>query len=147
MNPKMVTVHCTASPNGRIVTINDIDRWHKERGFSKCGYHRVIYVDGSIARGRDYTETGAHVHGHNSGNIGIALVGNDLFKRAQFESLRWLFKEIENLYRIDLSRWSAHNEFDSAKLHGKTCPNISGADLRKIVSGDNEVMSRYLLAQ
>lgn len=57
------------------MTTAQIDRWHKERGFKKIGYHYVIYLDGSIHEGRKEEEIGAHTVGHNANSIGICYVG------------------------------------------------------------------------
>ena len=70
-----IIVHCTATRTNQSVTMADINRWHKERGFAKVGYHYVIDVDGSIMIGRDESETGAHCVGHNANSIGIAYIG------------------------------------------------------------------------
>jgi len=55
-----IILHCSATPEGRHVTVRDIDRWHRDRGFSEIGYHHVIYLDGSIHRGRPEEKAGAH---------------------------------------------------------------------------------------
>jgi hypothetical protein len=55
--------------------IAEITRWHKKRGFRAIGYHRVIDRDGSIGKGRDYSEQGAHAKGHNQGTIAVCLIG------------------------------------------------------------------------
>ena len=34
-----IVIHCSASPNGREDTAEDIHRWHKERGFDGVRYH------------------------------------------------------------------------------------------------------------
>ena len=39
-----IIIHCTATPEGRPVTIADVDKWHKERGFVGIGYHYLIGV-------------------------------------------------------------------------------------------------------
>ncbi len=70
-----IVLHCSATKEGQRVTVTDIDRWHRERGFKKIGYHYVIYADGSIHAGRDIEEVGAHVGGHNATTIGICYVG------------------------------------------------------------------------
>lgn len=70
-----LVVHCSATKPRIRVTVDDIDRWHKERGFRKIGYHYVIYPDGTIHNGRDITEAGAHVAGNNSNSIGICYIG------------------------------------------------------------------------
>lgn len=72
---KEIIVHCTATPEGRDVTIGDITRWHKERGFSTIGYHYVIYRDGTVHEGRDVNLIGAHCTNHNSYSIGVCYVG------------------------------------------------------------------------
>ena len=41
----------------------------------KIGYHYVVYPDGSIHVGRDISEVGAHVKGHNATSIGICYIG------------------------------------------------------------------------
>ena len=46
--------HCTATPEGRIVTSDDIFRWHTSpvnmggRGWKQVGYSDMIYIDGSL---------------------------------------------------------------------------------------------------
>ena len=77
-----IIVHCSATPNDREVTVEDIDRWHKERGWYGCGYHIVIYRNGSIHMGRPLSKIGAHCKGRNTGSIGVCLIGNDEFTSA-----------------------------------------------------------------
>ena len=48
-----ILVHCAATPEGKDFTVEDIDKWHKARGFKKIGYHFVIYNDGSVHEGRN----------------------------------------------------------------------------------------------
>ena len=47
-----IILHCSATPEGRNVTVEDIRAWHIERGFRTIGYHYVIYLDGSVHAGR-----------------------------------------------------------------------------------------------
>jgi len=70
-----IIVHCSATPEGRHVTVKDIDRWHRDRGFSEIGYHHVIYLDGSIHPGRPEEKAGAHTVGHNTTSIGVCYIG------------------------------------------------------------------------
>ena len=70
-----VIVHCTATPEGRHTTVEDVRRWHKERGWSDIGYHYLIYLDGTVHEGRPVERSGAHCKGHNKTSIGIAYVG------------------------------------------------------------------------
>ncbi|PLW77899.1 N-acetylmuramoyl-L-alanine amidase [Cohaesibacter celericrescens] len=74
--------HCTATPEGREVSVAEIDSWHKQRGWNGIGYHKVIHLDGSVSSGRPLWKMGAHVRGHNRGTIGYVYVGGlDSHKR------------------------------------------------------------------
>ena len=74
-----IIVHCTASPEGQEMTVKQIDSIHRnERHWANgIGYHKVIYLDGSIHDGRPIEMMGAHCveDGHNRFSIGIVYVG------------------------------------------------------------------------
>ena len=70
-----IIIHCTATPEGREVTVKDVRAWHAQRGFTDIGYHYLIMLDGTIAKGRPIELSGAHTLGHNYDSIGIAYVG------------------------------------------------------------------------
>lgn len=72
---KYIVLHCSATKEGQKVTVEQIDKWHRARGFRKIGYHFLILLDGEIRKGREITETGAHVAGSNANSIGICYVG------------------------------------------------------------------------
>lgn len=74
-NINLIIVHCSATPEGRNVSVADIDRWHRERGFVGIGYHYVVYIDGSVHEGRPLNKVGAHCKGHNVHSIGICYIG------------------------------------------------------------------------
>jgi N-acetylmuramoyl-L-alanine amidase len=102
-----IVIHSTATPEGRVVTVDEINSWHKERGFSEIGYHYVIYINGEVHKGRDIEKPGAHARGHNSNSIGIVYVGGvskDLRKsvntmtKEQRESLIALLKQLKKDY-------------------------------------------------
>jgi len=57
------------------VSAREIDRWHRQRGFRRIGYHYVIGLDGQIEIGRPESEAGAHVAGHNATTIAVCYVG------------------------------------------------------------------------
>ncbi|MBD5366677.1 MAG: N-acetylmuramoyl-L-alanine amidase [Bacteroides sp.] len=71
----MIIVHCTATPAGRRVSVTDVDRWHRERGFDGIGYHYLIGLDGTVHEGRPIEKVGAHCLGKNSRSIGVCYVG------------------------------------------------------------------------
>ena len=70
-----IVVHCTATRLSQRVTIDDIDRWHKARGFAQCGYHWYIDREGTIKEGRPEKLAGAHVRHYNQHAIGICYEG------------------------------------------------------------------------
>ena len=69
-----ISVHCSATAEGKDFTVEDIDRWHRQRGLNGIGYHFVIYRDGSIHAGRSKRQIGAHCKGHNTISIGICYI-------------------------------------------------------------------------
>lgn len=77
-NPRgidMIIVHCSATPEGKDYTVDQIRKWHLDRGFSDIGYHYVVYRDGSIHKGRAERISGAHTSGYNSRSIGVCYIG------------------------------------------------------------------------
>lgn len=77
-----IVIHCTATREGIDFRASDIDRWHKERGFGKIGYHYLIDLNGTIEKGRPDNEVGAHANtkglsgkSYNYHSIGISYVG------------------------------------------------------------------------
>ena len=71
----LIIVHCAATPEGKDFTIDDIDRWHRQQGFSSIGYHFVVYRDGSVHTGRPIEQVGAHCRGRNATSIGVCYIG------------------------------------------------------------------------
>lgn len=70
-----IIVHSTATPAKRNVSIEEIRKWHRARGFADIGYHYVIYPDGTVMPGRAIALPGAHCKSNNAHTIGIAYVG------------------------------------------------------------------------
>lgn len=102
-----IIIHCSATPEGKDYTVEQIRQWHKQRGFSDIGYHYVIYRDGSIHSGRPIERIGAHCLKHNAHSIGICYIGGvakdgktpkDTRTDAQKESLIKLIKELKAKY-------------------------------------------------
>lgn len=121
-----IILHCSATPEGRNVTVRDIDRWHRERGFSQIGYHWVIYLDGSVHRGRPEEKPGAHVVGHNATSIGVCYIGGvdanmkakDTRTPEQREALKKMVSELQERYPG--ATVHGHNEFAA-----KACPSFN----------------------
>ena len=121
-----IIVHCTATPEGKDYTVDDITRWHKERGFKTIGYHYVVYRDGSVHEGRPLAEVGAHCKGHNAHSIGVCYVGGLTADGRKAKDTRTLEqKEALVLLLVRLK-----TQFPLAKIHGhrdfaaKECPSF-----------------------
>jgi N-acetylmuramoyl-L-alanine amidase len=129
-----IIIHCSATPEGRKVTVADIDRWHRQRSFRCIGYHYVIYLDGSIHEGRPLSEIGAHCLGKNVTSIGICYVGGlaadaktpkDTRTEAQKAALVKLITELRQ-------------QFPGATVHGhcefanKACPCFDVAEYKNL---------------
>ena len=120
-----IILHCSATPEGRDVSVNDIRQWHLDKGWSDIGYHYVVELDGTIKEGRPVERQGAHVRGLNKNSIGICYVGGcdedmkpkDTRTIAQKISLEYLITELMNAH-IN-STLHGHNEFSS-----KACPSF-----------------------
>lgn len=117
-----IIIHCTATEAGSKFKAQDIDRWHRKRGFDCIGYHYVILLDGTVEKGRDVDRIGAHCLGHNLKSIGVVYVGGlragvpeDTRTPAQKESLLYLVSRLRSLYPG--ARVHGHRDFAQ-----KDCP-------------------------
>lgn len=131
-----VIVHCTATPEGRDVSVDTIRGWHKDRGWDDIGYHYVVKLDGSIEAGRPETKVGSHVAGHNTGTMGVVYVGGvakdgttakDTRTPAQKAALLDLVKALIAKYPT-IKKVTGHNQYAA-----KACPSF---DVRKDALGD-----------
>lgn len=122
-NINEIILHCSATKEGQDVTIEEIDRWHRERGFRACGYHYVIYRDGTVRSGRALSQVGAHCISHNTNSIGICYIGGlapngrakDTRTPAQKDSLWSLVHALRR--QFPNATVHGHNEFAN-----KDCP-------------------------
>lgn len=71
----VIILHCSATPEKRDYTVEDLKRDHIARGFSGIGYHFYIRKNGDVITCRPIEEVGAHCEGHNTGSIGICYEG------------------------------------------------------------------------
>ncbi len=122
-----IIIHCSATPEGKDFTVDDIRRWHLARKFADIGYHYVIYRDGSVHNGRAENIAGAHCLGHNAHSIGICYIGGvakdgktpkDTRTPQQKQALRQLVQQLQFVYAH--ATVHGHNEYSS-----KACPSFN----------------------
>ena len=125
---KHIVIHCSATKEGKDFSAEDIDRWHKNRGWRGIGYNWVIRNNerATIEKGRDVDLIPAHVKGINRSSLGICYIGGldqngnpkDTRTDQQKFQLRSLLKDLKRIYPD--ARISGHNEWSS-----KACPCFS----------------------
>jgi hypothetical protein len=109
---------------------DEIRRWHKEeRGWKDIGYHYVINRNGHIMVGRPLDKVGAHVIDHNTGTVGICLVGgrggnesnkfDNHFTAEQRAAVLKLIDDLKARFPA-IMKVSGHNEYAP-----KSCPCFS----------------------
>lgn len=120
---KKIVIHHSLTKDSETVSWGAIRDFHtKENGWSEIGYHYGIELlrdQTEILIGRMLDQVGAHVRGHNTGTIGICVVGN--FDdapppQASWDKAvtlcRWLVRQ------FGISEIVGHRELDP----GKSCP-------------------------
>lgn len=139
MNPEAVeyiVVHCSATKPTMDIGVEEIDRWHRQRGFLKVGYHYVIRRDGTVEQGREELEYGAHVKGFNNVSVSICLVGGvdasldaeNNFTKKQFDSLQRLLNDMGIKYPD--AEVLGHRDLPNVK---KDCPSF---DVKKWLANE-----------
>ena len=121
---KEIIIHCTATPEGRVETVQSIRNMHKAKGWSDIGYHYLIGLNGECWEGRNVNLIGAHCEGHNSNSIGVCYVGGvdkkmqakDTRTEKQKDALVALLKDLRKLY--PKAKIYGHHDFNK----GKSCP-------------------------
>lgn len=112
-------IHCSGTDN-EAYDFTAMKKDHIEnRGWADIGYHYVIDQQGMIRAGRDLYVIGAHCRAHNKNSIGICLMGNEKFTKAQGIALLQLCIRLG--IRFPITKVTPHNEYNE----NKTCPNIS----------------------
>lgn len=113
----LIVEHCTASPEGVRLTVADLDRIARQRGFDKISYHYIIGLNGELWTGRREAEEGAHVKHYNRFSIGIVYVGGldargrrakDTRTPQQKATLKRLRAELHARYPN--ARWCGHRD-------------------------------------
>lgn len=126
---RYITVHAAATRPSLDIGAKEIRQWHLDRGWSDIGYHWVVRRDGSKENGRDPSLQGAHVGGHNAGNLGICMVGgvkesDGKTPEDNFTTEQWitLFDMVKVLHRRNPQAIiMGHNGFPGHEARGCPC--------------------------
>lgn len=143
---KYLVVHCSDT-YARMTKVDarEIDRWHRQRGFLRIGYHIVIKRDGTVQSAPDcrpLSMIGAHVEGYNDRSLGICMVGGrgdddqpeDNFTLDQYHALALVLKGLLQKYpkaeivgHCELNPHKACPSFDVKKWWHETvaAPSVS----------------------
>ena len=129
LETKYIVVHCSQTRPSQNICAKEIDRWHRERGWLKIGYAKVIKRDGTVEQGRDDDELQAHVKNYNHISTSVCVIGGakeenwkegeDNFTGEQWESLKKVLAE--QVAKYPEARIVGHYELDERK----TCPNFN----------------------
>lgn len=128
-----IIVHHSASTWG---CSNEIDEWHRDRGWDEVGYHWVIcngllapgmkyntLFDGMLERGRRPSQTGAHWKAGNQKSIGICLIGLSCgYTTLQMLELHDLLIYLMAEHNVPVSGVRGHYEVDPRKPE---CPMLN----------------------
>lgn len=159
-----LVLHCTATPEGRPVTKDDIIRWHTNpvhlggRGWNRPGYADMIYLNGDLVNVIpfntddfvDQWEISNGVVGLNGNSRHIVYAGGmdtenkktkDTRTKEQLEALEVYVKY--TIKRHPKILVLGHNEAPNA--HGKACPSFNvGEWLRSIGVDDANIYNKQV---
>ena len=114
-----IIIHHSWTPADMDIGVEEIRRWHLERGWQDIGYHYVLRRNGIIEPGRPIEIQGAHTRGQNQNSIGICIVGGkpDVnFTRFQWRSLSILVAGLmfdHNIYEV-----GGHRDYAASECPG-----------------------------
>ena len=76
MKVNKLIVHCSATREGQHIDVDTIRSWHVDgRGWKDIGYHYIIYLDGTIHKGRQDNVPGAHCRKYNKSSLEFVILG------------------------------------------------------------------------
>lgn len=102
-------------------SVEEVNRWHLERGWTGIGYHFYIRKDGRIYRGRPEWAFGAHAQGYNSRAIGICVEGSymtETMPKAQFDALVGLVRE-------EMAKYPGAKVLRHRDVNSTDCPGVN----------------------
>ena len=70
-----IIIHCSATREGSSLSVEELEKIHRRRGFRGIGYHYYIRRDGTVTNTRPLEVIGAHCKGNNAHSVGICYEG------------------------------------------------------------------------
>lgn len=148
----LIVIHCSASPENKNYTFDQLIKDHKARGFTTCGYHFYIRKDGTRHTGRPLEQIGAHVGdlNLNKNSVGICYEGGldakgkakDTRTKAQKDEILKIIYEVlgvieESGQDVSKVRITGHRDLSPDKNHNgvvepnewvKQCPCFNASE-------------------
>lgn len=138
-----IIIHTAAG----IMTRNQVDAYHKSKGWKGIGYNLYIERDGKLVDGRGEDAVGAHTIGYNNKSIGISYSGcgqkspptdqplnkavsSGTITQAQIDTLITIIKNLQQKYHVPRNKVLGHTETPGV---GKACPCINMNEVRSKV--------------
>ena len=98
------------------------DRHRSERGWADVAYHFFVGKTGTLYEGRALNVRGTHVAGHNTGSVGVCLLGNYEEQTPPLEQLASALLLVDWLaHTLALTHLAGHFEFNSDTV----CPGAN----------------------
>jgi len=124
-----IIIHCSATPEGRDVSTEEIRQWHLDRGWSDIGYHYVIEIDGTVGDGRPVEIAGAHAKGHNGKSIGVCYVGGvDADMEPKDTRTQEQKEALDDLIRDLLEEYPDAEVYGHRDFSDKACPSFDARE-------------------
>ena len=114
-----IIIHHSWTPADMDIGVEEIRRWHLERGWQDIGYHYVLRRNGIIELGRPIEIQGAHTRGQNQDSIGICIVGGkpDVnFTKSQWRSLNTLVAAL--MFKHNIYEVGGHRDYAASECPG-----------------------------
>lgn len=137
-----IVVHYSATYDDQEVTRNDVDAWHRARGWKNgIGYHFFYRLNGMEEIGRPVTVTGAHVGNKNRNKIGLCFAGGTKRETGPNVGINTLnlAQEKALIHRIRLlkSAWPKAEVVGHKDLAKTQCPGFDVKDWWAKVEANN----------
>ena len=119
-HPKVIVFHHS---DATIMSPEEVNEIHKEKGWDGIGYHYYIRKDGTIYAGRPEEIIGSHVYGDNRNTIGICLEGDFEDEEPTKEELNSLVNlSVYLILKYNMYECKGHNDLYNTKCPGELFP-------------------------